>query len=191
VLPNAEWGKEAARHAIVDPARLSGKDLKRIQLHPLLAPGCRELMLFNVIRPPATLTASGSYSLKDYFADPATCPPMNSFTFWTGVHEQPITIENPAGVTIENVIGIIGEMMFGKLKHATWNAFSERRRAEITDFFHHNRMVGLMPPVEKGIRFADLLRDTTIFCGMVPCQRVHNNGRMLPPGTFMIRWGSS
>jgi hypothetical protein len=189
MLPNAEWGKEAARHAIVDPTRLPGKDLKRIKLHPLLAPGCRELMFFNVIRPPATLTASGNYSLKDYYADPATCPPMNSLTFWTGPHDQPISIENPAGVTVGNVLRYIGEMMFGKLRHATWNAFSEERRAEITDFFHHNRRVGHMPPVEKGIRFADLLGENTIFCGMELCQRLPGE-HTLPPGTYVIRWGS-
>lgn len=115
---------------------------------------------------------------------------MNQLTIWTGVHEKPTRIENQAGVTVGDVIRSVEEIMFGRVRHSTWNAFSEQRRREITDSFDHNRRVGLMPPREKGVLFTDLLCENTIFCGMQLCQP-HPNGNRADHGTFRIRWASS
>jgi len=114
---------------------------------------------------------------------------MNALTFWTGVHEQPITIQGNPYVTVGNVIGIIGEMMFRRLKRTRWNALSKERQDEIADWFHHNRESGSMPPLQVGILFADMLCENTIFSGMELCHALPN-GQPAPPGTFVIRWGT-
>lgn len=184
MFPNPKWGKEASRQAIIDPTRVPSSTLKRVTLHPLLAPGCRDLMILNAIRPPATLATTGKYSIQDYFNDPATSPPMNQITLWTGVHENTLTIENAHGVTVANVLGCIGERLFAKLKRPTWEAFTEERRNEIAHWFHHNRTIGRMPPAEKGIRYADLLGPNTMFFGLELCKQLPG----MPPGTFALRW---
>lgn len=184
---NPKWGKDALRRTVIDPTRVSSRTLKGVLIHPLVAPGCRDLMTLNTIRPPAALTAVGNHSLQEYLSDPATSPPMSQLTLWTGVHDRPLTIGNPHGITIGNILGCIGEMMFSKIKRVAWDAFTEQRRTEIADWFHHNREIGLMPPAEKGVRHADLLGPNTMFFGLELCKQLPN--QPTPPGTFMIRWG--
>jgi hypothetical protein len=142
---------------------------------------CRRLLSLNVTRPPATLTGGGS--IQECISEPATAPPVNQLHLWTGVHDKILTITNPMGVTVGNVLGIMGDQLFQKLPKSVWHTYSPERQEEVGDWFWHNRKHALLPPVEKGVVYADLLGGSTVFAGLM---FVKQNG--VPKGTFAVQW---
>jgi hypothetical protein len=80
----------------------------------------------------------------------------------------------------------MGDQLFQKLPKSVWHTYAPERQEEVGNWFWHNRKHGLMPPVEKGVVYADLLGASTMFTGLVP---VKQNG--IPMGTFAVQWVQS
>lgn len=179
MVPNHEWARYASKFPVVNPAKLRPGTIK---LHPLLSEeSCQQLLKFNAARPPATLTSGAS--LQRFINEPATAPPLNQIHLWTGVHQKYLTITSPTGVTVGNVLGVLGDQLFQKFPKPVWHSFDDAKREEVGNWFWHNRKHGLMPPVKTGVVYADLLGASTLFAGLTP---VKQNG--IVQGTFSIQW---
>lgn len=129
---------------------------------------------------------TGPGSVTQYDSQMATLPPLTHMNIHTGVHPAPFQVVNPHGITVKDVLSFLSSVLRQKFPNSAWKKMQEPERSTIGHWFYFNRSLGVLPPVEKGLLYVDMLMAKTLFAGieMIPPKQG------VTPATFVFRWAS-
>lgn len=181
--------------SVIDPVTADKATLIKVKLHPLLDTDiCLQLLKLDVVR--GSLSLTSSEDIESHYSDPATAPPMNNLRLITCIHPDPITVVNPSGVTVDDVLTTLHTCLMRKLPHTLWNSWSHSKQSTIAECYRYNRKYATMPDAKRGVLFADLLGRYTLFGGLINPHQLEPEVRQKIeeskwPGTLLVQWEDS
>ncbi|KAH7886908.1 hypothetical protein F5I97DRAFT_1075207 [Phlebopus sp. FC_14] len=108
----------------------------------------------------------------------ATIPPVSRLRVISGLLSDnwPITVYNPEGVTVEDVLGAIHEALYAPLTISEWELMSPRKRARIEEIFYARCRASrdFERTRQGGVRRADCMITSTTFAGLSSLTLRHN-----------------
>ncbi|KAL4066967.1 hypothetical protein V8B97DRAFT_1862509, partial [Scleroderma yunnanense] len=103
-------------------------------------------------------------------ARPATYPPVMKLRVVSGLlpTSWPITVTNPSGVTIWDVLVAIYNALQTRLTHSEWNSKSDKERARIESAYRSRCLASsdVERARSRGVRRIDCFQSTTRFAGL-------------------------
>lgn len=103
-------------------------------------------------------------------ARPAVYPPVRSLDVVSGLVSPtwPITVTNPSGVTVWDVLATIYATLQVPISHPEWDSLSAKQRARIQQVFYDRCYASTNFERERngGVRRIDCLLTTTVFSGL-------------------------
>lgn len=101
---------------------------------------------------------------------PAIYPPVKSLHIVSGLVSPtwPITVTNPSGVTVWDVLANIHATLQVPITHSEWEALSAKQRVRIKQIFYERCYASRDSKREHsgGVRRIDCLLSTTVFAGL-------------------------
>lgn len=101
---------------------------------------------------------------------PAVYPPVTSLHIVSGLVSPawPITVTNPSGVTVWDVLAAIHATLQAPINHSEWDALSAKQRARIQQIFYDRCYASRDFKRERsnGVRRIDCLLTATTFAGL-------------------------
>lgn len=101
---------------------------------------------------------------------PATHPPVMKLRVISGLlpTSWPVTVSNPTGVTVWDVLVVIHKALQTQLTQQEWDSKSEKERARIEKAYHSRCLASsnVEHARRRGIRRIDCFLSTTVFAGL-------------------------